>query len=79
MGIFKITILINLLRYTVDDATAIIQAVVIGAVVSNFASITTQRHPNGQTSLVNYNLVYIFIPCLLFGSTLGSLFESFLP
>jgi hypothetical protein len=36
MGMFKILILMNLLRYTVEDATALIQAIVVGAALPNF-------------------------------------------
>jgi hypothetical protein len=73
MGIFKISIFMNLLRYTVEDSTAIVHSVVIGSAFPNFLSIIMQRHSNNKTSLVNYNLVYIFIPCSLFGSTFGTL------
>jgi uncharacterized membrane protein YfcA len=79
MGMFKVVILMNLLRYNVEDATAIIQAIVIGAAIPNFIQLIMVKHPKGNTSLVNYNLILIFIPCCLYGSTLGSLMESFLP
>ncbi len=36
MGMFKIIILMNLLRYNISDATALIQALVIGAAFPNF-------------------------------------------
>lgn len=51
----------------------------IGAALPNFLSIIRQKHPNGKTSLVNFNLVYIFIPCSLIGSTFGTLLENILP
>ena len=79
MGMFKIIILMNLLRYSIGDATSIIQAFVVGAAFPNFFTIIFQKHPNGKTSLVNYNLVLVFIPCSLYGSTLGALIQSILP
>ncbi len=79
MGMFKIIILMNLLRYTVNDATAIIQAVVVGAALPNFLQIIHQKHPNQKTALVNYNIILILIPCCLYGSTIGSLVQSILP
>lgn len=79
MGMFKIMILMNLLRYNVGEATAIVQALVIGAALPNFIEIIKEKHPNGKTSLVNYNLVMIFIPCCLYGSTIGALLQSILP
>lgn len=79
MGMFKIMILMNLLRYNIGDATAIIQALVVGTAFPNFFSIIFQPHPNKKTSLVNFNLIMVFIPCSLYGSTLGALLQSFLP
>ena len=79
MGMFKIIILMNLLRYTINDATAIIQAVVVGAALPNFIEIIKQKHPNGKTSLVNFNAILILIPCCLYGSTIGSLVQTILP
>lgn len=79
MGMFKVMIMMNLLRYNVGDATAIVQALVIGAALPNFVEIIREKHPNGKTSLVNFNLLLIFIPCCLYGSTIGALLQSILP
>ncbi len=62
-----------------QPATALIQAAVVGAAIPNFMSIIVKRHPSRETSLVNYNIVLIFIPCCLFGSTIGSLMQNFVP
>jgi uncharacterized membrane protein YfcA len=79
MGIFKVLILMNLLRYEVAESTALIQPMVAGTAFTNFFMIIFKRHPKIETSLVNYSIVYILIPSCLFGSTLGTLVQNFIP
>lgn len=55
------------------------QALVFGAAIPNFVSVLMRRHPTKITSLVNFNLIYILIPCSLLGSTLGSLITGLIP
>jgi uncharacterized membrane protein YfcA len=55
------------------------QALVFGAAIPNFVSVLMRKHPTKITSLVNFNLLYILIPCSLLGSTLGSLITGFIP
>ena len=38
-----------------------------------------RRHPSKNTSLVDYNIVSIIIPNVLYGSTIGSLLNNFIP
>lgn len=79
MGIFNVLILMNLLRYDVDVASVFIQPMVSGTALPNFFNIILKRHPRKNSSLVDYNIVYILIPCCLLGSTLGAFIENFIP
>ena len=79
MGIFKVLIVMNLLRYDSIQATMITQAMVVGTALPNYLSILLRKHPTKPTSLVNFNLVYILVPCCVLGSTLGSLGGLFVP
>lgn len=79
MGIFKMLILIILLHYQLDEATGLAQAMVVGTAIPNFITVILKKHPNQQTSLVNYKLLLIIIPCCLLGSTVGSLGQTLIP
>lgn len=79
MGIFKILILMMLLQYELDEATGLAQALVVGTALPNFLSVILKKHPNGETSLVNYKLLSIIIPCVLLGSTTGALTQTLIP
>ena len=79
MGIFNVLLLMNLLRYDVDEATVFIQPMVAGAALPKFFNIIVKRHPWKKTSLVDYNIIYIIIPCSLLGSTLGAFLQNFVP
>lgn len=79
MGLFKVLIVMNLLRYQGIQATMVSQAMIVGTALPNYFSILVRKHPTLQTSLVNFNLVYILVPCCLLGSTLGSLVAEFVP
>ena len=52
---------------------------VVGTAIPNFLSVILKKHPNERTSLVNYKLLLIIIPCCLLGSTVGSLGQAFIP
>ena len=79
MGIFKVLVLMNLLRYNVAESTVFIQPMVAGTAFPNFFNIILKKHPKRNSSLVDYNIVYILIPCCLLGSTLGSFIQNFIP
>jgi uncharacterized membrane protein YfcA len=79
MGNYKVPILMLLLSYDLDQATGLAQATVVGAALPNFMSIILKKHPNGLTSLVNYKLVALIIPCSLLGSLLGSIAQTLIP
>lgn len=79
MGIFKMLILIMLLNYDLDEATGLAQALVMGSALPNFFSIIFKKHPDGHTTLVNYRLLEIIIPCSLLGSVVGSIGQTMIP
>jgi uncharacterized membrane protein YfcA len=72
MGILKVTILMNLLRYNASQSTALIQPMVAGAALPNVLTVIFKRHPKRNTSLIDYDIILVIIPCSLLGSTLGS-------
>lgn len=51
----------------------------LGTALYNFITLIPRRHPSKNTSLVDYNIVSIIIPNVLFGSTVGSLLNNFIP
>jgi uncharacterized membrane protein YfcA len=79
MGIFKMLILIMCLGYDLDEATGLAQALVVGSALPNFFSIIFKRHPEANTSLVNYRLLEIIIPCCLLGSVVGAIGQTLIP
>lgn len=72
MGLLKITILMNLLRYSSSESTALIQPMVAGAALPNVIQAIFKRHPFLNTSLIDFDIILVIIPCSLLGSTLGS-------
>lgn len=52
---------------------------ITGTALFNFFDLIFKRNPNRNTSLVDYNIVLIIIPNILFGSTVGSLVNKFIP
>ena len=79
MGIFKMLILIIALNYNLDEATGLAQALVVGAALPNFFTVIFRRHPTIKTTLVNYRLLEVVIPCSLLGSVLGGTAQTFIP
>lgn len=78
-GIFKVPILMDMLNYPVNVATDLSYPIVTGASFANFLQLIPKRHPTRKTSLVDYNIVLLLIPCVSFGSTLGSILVKFIP
>lgn len=72
-------ILIIALNYDLDKATGLAQALVVGSALPNFFSIIFRRHPVIKTSLVNYRLLEIIIPCSLLGSVIGAIGQTLIP
>lgn len=52
---------------------------ILGTALYNIVRLILKRHPYKETSIVDYNIVMIIIPCVLYGSTIGSLVNNFIP
>jgi uncharacterized membrane protein YfcA len=78
-GIYKVPILMDMLNYPVNVATALSYPIVTGASLANFIQLIPKKHPTRATSLVDYNIVLLLIPCVSFGSTLGAIVVRFIP
>lgn len=78
-GEFKVILLMDLLNYQENQATTIAYPLIVGTALYNFFDLILKRHPTKNTSLIDYNIVLIIIPNILFGSTLGSLVNKFIP
>lgn len=72
MGLLKVTLLMNLLRYNASRSTALIQPMVAGSALPNIMSVLLKKHPKLATSLIDYDVILLIIPCSLLGSTVGS-------
>jgi uncharacterized membrane protein YfcA len=70
-GAFRILIFMNMLNYPVGKANSLIFIVITAAALANFFTIVPRRHPKVNAPLVDYNLVYIMMPTLIFGTNLG--------
>ncbi len=78
-GEFKVLLLMDLLDYTESAATVMCYPLTVGTALFNFITLLPRRHPNKNTSLVDFNIVMIIIPSVLFGSTIGGLTNKFIP
>lgn len=71
--------LMDILNYQENEATVLTYPLITGTALFNFFDLIFKRHPSRNTSLVDYNVVLIIIPNILFGSTIGSLVNKFIP
>lgn len=78
-GEFKVLLLMDALDYSESAATTLAYPLVLGTALYNFINLIMRRHPSKNTSLVDYNIVMIIIPNVLYGSTIGSLINNFIP
>lgn len=60
-------------------ATTLCYPLVAGTALYNFLLLMFRRHPTKTTSLVDYNIVMIIIPNVLFGSVVGTILNDLLP
>ena len=67
------------LNYSEADATILSYPLVAGTALYNFFLLMFRRHPTKNTTLVDYNIVMIIIPSVLFGSTVGTILNDILP
>jgi hypothetical protein len=70
-GDYKVPILMDVLDYTVSDATTLTYPMVTGAGLGNLLQLIPKRNPYKDTSLIDYNIVLILIPSVIYGTTLG--------
>lgn len=71
--------LMDLLNYQENHATTLAYPLITGTALFNIFDLIFKRHPSRNTSLIDYNVVLIIIPNILFGSTIGSLVNKFIP
>ncbi len=69
----------DLLNYQQNQATTLAYPLITGTALYNFFDLILKRHPTRNTSLIDYNIVMVIIPNILFGSTIGSLVNKFIP
>lgn len=69
----------DLLDYTESQATVLTYPLNIGTSLFNYITLIFRRHPRKDTTLVDYNIVTIIIPSVLYGSTIGALVNKFIP
>jgi uncharacterized membrane protein YfcA len=69
----------DLLDYTESGATVLTYPLTVGTALFNFITLLFRRHPNKDTSAVDFNIVMVIIPSVLFGSTIGALVNKFIP
>ena len=72
-GQFKVLLLMDALNYSEAAATTLSYPLILGTALYNFINLIMRRHPSRNTSLVDYNIVSILIPNVLYGSTVGSI------
>ena len=69
----------DLLDYTESAATVLTYPLNVGTSLFNYFSLIFRRHPSKDTSLVDYNIIIIIIPSVLYGSTIGALVNKIIP
>lgn len=78
-GEFKVVLLMIALNYSQKQATILCYTMTAGAALYNFFQLMLRRHPTKNTSLIDYNILLIIIPSVLYGSTIGTLLNDVLP
>lgn len=52
---------------------------IFGGGLANFLLLVPQRHPTLPRPLVDYNIVNVLLPCVIFGSTIGVICNLIIP
>ena len=68
----------DLLNYNASESTPLMASVNFGGALANFILLIFRRHPWKNTSLVDFNAVYIVIPGLVLGTTIGAVLTKLL-
>lgn len=69
----------DMLDYSESSATVLCYPLIVGTALYNFINLILKRHPYKDTSIVDYNIIIIIIPNILYGSTIGALVNKFIP
>lgn len=69
----------DLLDYSESRATVLSYPLTVGTALFNFINLIPRRHPQKNTSAVDFNIVMLIIPSVLYGSTIGALVNKFIP
>lgn len=77
-GIFKIIVMMDMLNYSVSEATPLAYAMLTGGALANFILLLNKRHPDMKAPLVDHGLAFIFLPCVLTGTTVGVIVNKML-
>ena len=77
-GIFKVVVFMDLLNYNAAESTPIMASANFGGALANFVLLIFRRHPYRDTSLVDFNAVYIVVPGLVLGTTIGTVLSKLL-
>ena len=67
------------LNYSEAAATIFCYPPTLGAALYNFIFLIFKRHPSKDTSLVDYSIVSIIIPNVLYGSMVGASITRLIP
>lgn len=70
-GIFKVVMLMDLLNYPISEATTLAYSMITGGAFANFLLLIPRRHPSMNAPLVDHQLVFLLLPCILTGTTVG--------
>ena len=78
-GEYKVILLMDLLNYQANQATILTYPLITGTALFNAISLIFKRHPDKNTSLIDYNIIMVLLPNNLFGSAIGGLVNKFIP
>lgn len=77
-GIWKVVAFMDMLNYRVTEATTLVYAMITGGALANFLLLLPRRHPRLDTPLVDHGLIFVLVPCILTGSTIGVIVNKLL-
>ena len=79
IGQFKVLLLMDGLNYSEAEATIYTYPLMVGQALINFLILIPKRHPERDTSLVDYRIVSIILPNSLYGSIIGAVANELIP
>lgn len=78
-GYLKVPLFMDLLNYQGTTATFYTYPMILGGGMANFFLLVPQRHPSLPRPLIDFHLVNVLLPCVIFGSTVGVLCNLLIP